>query len=190
MTSSARLALLLAGAAAPLAPAAAQVPAPLAAAVRASLAAQWAADSASVRLDWGAVPTAAALTPATPFSVLGRGTDGWYVALFRPPAGSPVAVKLRAGTMDTLTVAARPLTANTTLAAGEPLTASTALPPQMVKAGDAVHLEWRRSGIVVGLEGVALGSGALGQTVRVRLPERGGQRSGRVVGPDAVRLDS
>jgi flagella basal body P-ring formation protein FlgA len=221
MISSARLALLLA--AAPLAVAGAQVPAPLASAVATALAAQWSANSSEVRLEWGGVPGAAALTPTTPFRVLGRGTDGWYVALFQPSGGSPVALRVRAGTLDTLTVAARRLPANATLAAedirrearlrwgppaaatavpgegwvtrrplapGDPLTEATVLPPQMVKAGDAVHLEWRRAGIVVALEGVALGSGALGQTVRVRLAERGGQRSGRVVGPGAVRIDS
>jgi flagella basal body P-ring formation protein FlgA len=231
MSSSAKLRFWLALALAlPLArrPAAAQtaggpMPAGLDAAVAAGLAAEWSVDPAAVRLEWGAVPAAAVLGPATPFRLMGKGTDGWYVAVFEPRLSSPVAVRVRAGRHDPVTVAARPVgiyvvlaaadlrreartawgmpapggarpgegwVTRRPLAAGEAVTAATAVPPQLVKAGDAVQLEWQRGGVMVGLGGVALGSGALGETVRVRLAQRGGQRTGRIVGPNAVRLES
>jgi flagella basal body P-ring formation protein FlgA len=199
------------------------VPPAVAAAVLDGIAREWSADPAGIRLEWGAVPAAAVLGPTTPFRLMGKGTDGWYVAVFEPRLASPVAVRLRAGRVDTITVAARPLGINLVLAsedlrrdvrlawgnpaadgaqpgegwvtrrplaAGDPITAANAMPPQLVKAGDAVQLEWQRGGVMVGLGGIALGSGALGETVRVRLAERGGQRSGRIVGPNAVRLES
>lgn len=231
MSSSASLPLaallaLLMAAARPLpaqAPAGAGVPGSLARAVAGAVAAQWSADSTRVRLEWGPVPSAAALGPATPFRLMGKGTDGWFVAVFEPAAGSPAAVRVRAGVLDTVPVAARALGSGVTLAAtdirrdarvqwgapadsaitpgegwltrrplaaGDVLSATTVTPPQLVRAGEAVRLEWHRGGVAIGLDGVALGPGALGQTVRVRLAERGGQRSGRVVGPNAVRLDS
>ena len=229
MSSSARLALALTLALPPTGGVAVAqtgggaVPPALAGVVTAGFAKEWSTDSAAIRLEWGAVPGAAVLGPATPFRLMGKGTDGWYVAVFEPRLASPVAVRVRAGRLDTVTVAARPLAVSAVLTAadlrreariawgmpapggnepgegwvtrrplvaGEAVTAANAVPPQLVKAGEAVQLEWQRGGVVVGLGGVALGSGALGETVRVRLAERGGQRTGRIVGPNAVRLDS
>jgi flagella basal body P-ring formation protein FlgA len=145
------------------------------------------------------------------------------VTLFQPAAGSPVAVRVRAGVLDTALVAARPLARGAVLAAqdigtavrvrwarpgasqdrpgegwmtrrplavGEELSAVSVLPPQVVRSGDPVRLEWREGAVTVVLDGVALGSGAMGETVRVRLAERGGQRTGRITGPGSVRLDS
>jgi flagella basal body P-ring formation protein FlgA len=199
------------------------VPASLAAAVRASIADRWSVDSARVRLEWGSVPGAATLSAGMPFRLLGKGTDGWFVTLFEPAAGSPVAIRVRAGVFDSVSVATRTLAGGVELttadmrrearilwgspatdtlapaegwltrrplAAGDVFGPATATPPQVVRAGDAVRLEWSRGGVIVALDGIALGSGALGQIVRVRIAERGGQRSGRVSGPNAVRLDS
>lgn len=201
----------------------ASVPAPLAAAVGGAIADRWAVDSVRVRLEWGSVPGAAALSAATPFQLVGKGDDGWFVALFGPAAGSPVAIRLHAGVLDSVSVAARALGTGVELAAtdlrrdarvrwgaptapaaaslegwvtrrplakGDAISEANAAPPQVVHSGDAVRLEWRRGGVIVALDGVALGSAAMGQTVRVRIAERGGQRSGRVTGPNAVRLDS
>jgi flagella basal body P-ring formation protein FlgA len=235
MNSSARLALVAiavmaltaAGASAQAAskPSAARasVPAPLAAAVGGAIAGRWAVDSMRVRLEWGSVPGAAVLSAATPFHLVGKGDDGWFVALFGPAAGSPVAIRVHAGVLDSVSVAARALGTGVELVAtdlrrdarvrwgvpaaaalapaegrvtrrplaeGDAISDANATPPQVVRSGDAVRLEWRRGGVIVALDGVALGSAAMGQTVRVRIAERGGQRSGRVTGPNAVRLDS
>lgn len=223
MSSSASLALFALVLAATPVSAQATVPAPLAAAVGGAIASRWSVDSSRIRLEWGSVPGAASLSAGMPFHLLGKGDDGWFVALFEPVAGSPVAIRVRAGALDSVSVATRalgsdvelaasdlrrdarvrwgsPATNGATpaegwrtrrpLAAGEAFTAATAAPPQVVRAGDAVRLEWSRGGVLVALDGIALGSAALGQIVRVRIAERGGQRSGRVTGPNAVRLDS
>jgi flagella basal body P-ring formation protein FlgA len=190
--------------------------------VAGAVARQWSADSAAIQLEWGVIPTAAALSDSTPFSLSGKGGDGWLVALFAPVKKSPVAVRVRAGVLDSVAVAARPLASGTTLASGDfsreirlrwgvpvaeagpadgwvlrrslavgqELTPNTVMPPQVVRSGDEVRVEWQRGTVTVALEGVALASGALGETVSVRLAQRGGQRRGRVTGPGTVRLES
>lgn len=231
MSSFARLAVLAVGLATPCAAqGAAQgatsqagaVPAALAAAVAGTVARQWGADSAAVELEWGVVPSAAVLSDSTPFTLSGKGGDGWLVALFSPPRTSPVAVRVRGGVRSSVAVAARPLSSGAviadgditrdtrvrwgfpapdavpgegwvmrrSLAAGQELTGSTASAPQVVRSGDQVHVEWQRGAVTVGLEGVALASGALGESISVRLAQRGGQRRGRVTGAGSVRLES
>ncbi len=198
------------------------VPARLAAAVAGAVARQWAADSTAMRLEWGAIPSAAALSDSTPFSLSGKGGDGWLVVLFEPAKKSPVAVRIRAGLLDSVAVAARPVSSGTMLssadirkeekvewgvpttrtsslegwvtrrplAAGEQIAHSGVTAPQAVRSGDEVRIEWKRGIVTVALDGVALASGAIGETVSVRLAQRGGQRRGRVTGPGSVRLES
>lgn len=76
------------------------------------------------------------------------------------------------------------------LASGEVITASAAAPPVLVRAGQVVQLEWRRGSVTVGLEGTALNSAALGESVRVRPANGGGARTAVVAGPGRARLDS
>ncbi len=226
MISSARSAGLLLLLASPCAAQAhrpeAQVPGRLAAAVAGAAARQWVVDSARVRLEWGVVPTAAALSDSTPFSLSGKGADGWMIAVFTPATGSPAAVRVRVGLLDSVTVAVRSIARGATLAAGDSrrdervrwgvpapelvpgegwvtrrplaagdeITPSSATAPQVIKSGDQVRVEWRRGAVTVALDGVAMGSGALGESVSVRLAERGGQRRGKVMGPGSVRLES
>jgi flagella basal body P-ring formation protein FlgA len=179
-------------------------------------------DSSAIRLEWGAIPAAAALSDSTVFSLMGKGGDGWLVALFEPAGKSPVAVRVRAGVLDSVLVAARPLVSGSTLAvsdikaemkvrwgvpvsgarpgegwvlrrslaAGQELTLPSVSAPQVVRSGDPVRVEWQRGVVTVALDGIALASGSLGETVSVRLAERGGQRRGRVMGPGSVRLES
>lgn len=226
MSSFVKAALLLALSAAPCSAQAARpaVPVPplLAAAVAGAVARQWAADSAAVALEWGAVPTAAVLSDSTPFTLSGKGGDGWLIALFTPVRKSPVAVRVRGGIRASVAVAARSLPSGTTLgtgdvthetrvqwgiptiamppsdgwvmrrslAAGQELTASSVAPPPVVRSGDQVRVEWQQGAVTVGLDGVALAAGALGEAISVRLAQRGGQRRGRVTGPGSVRLES
>ncbi len=76
------------------------------------------------------------------------------------------------------------------LVAGEAITSGTVAPPLLVHVGDTVHLEWRRGAVVIAMDGTALGSGTAGQPVRVRITQRSEEKSGTIVGPDLVRLDS
>lgn len=226
MSSSANAALLLLLVATPgMAQAgrpAVAVPPRLAEAVAGAAATQLAADSSAVRLEWGAIPSAASLSDSTPFSLSGKGTDGWLVALFTPVAKSPLAVRVRVGVLDSVPIAARPVTRGATLApadvrreqrvrwgtssaavspeagwvarrafaAGDVITSSSVTAPQVVQSGDQVRVEWQRGTVTVALDGVALASGGMGETVSVRLAQRGGQRRGRITGPGSVRLES
>ncbi len=230
MTSFARLTLLVLGAIGLWAPAASgqdsaktALPEPLTAAVAGAVARAWSADSAAVRLEWGAVPAAAALTATTPFRLVGRGDHGTYVVLFEPAASSSAAVRVRAGVVDTMPVATRAIPKDVTIAAadierrssvrwgapsresavsvegwvtrrpvaaGEAIDAGNAAPPAIIRAGDSVQLEWSRGAVTVALEGVAMNAAGMGEPVKVRLPNRGGQRSGRVTGPGAARIGS
>ena len=198
------------------------VPPRLADAVAGAVATQLAADSSAIQLEWGAIPSAASLSDSTPFSLSGKGTEGWLVALFTPVGKSPLAVRVRAGVLDSVPVAARPITRGTTLApadirreqrvrwgassaaispeagwvtrrafaAGDVITPSSVTAPQVVQSGDQVRVEWQHGAVTVALDGVALASGGMGETVSVRLAQRGGQRRGRVTGPGSVRLES
>lgn len=201
---------------------AAPVPSGLAASVSAAVAALWATDAPAIRLEWGAIPSAVALSDTTPFRLTGKGAGGWLVALFRPAGRSAVAVRVRAGVVDSVMLAARPLAAGVTLEeadlrpatavrwgpprgetrpgagwitrravfTGDELGPSTVMAPQLVHAGDQVRVVWRQGPVTVALDGVALSSAALGETVSVRLAQRGGQRRGTVSGPGSVRLES
>jgi flagella basal body P-ring formation protein FlgA len=199
------------------------VPPGLGAAVAGAIASLWGVDSAGMRLQWGAVPAAAVLAADTPFQLLGKGDDGWFVLRVEPKVGSPAAVRVRAGAMDSVQVAARALAMNAALssadirtesrvrwgrppavgarvaegwvtrrpmAQGDLLSPANVRAPQVIRAGEPVRLEWQRGTVMIALDGVALNSAGLGEAVRVRLGERGGQRSGRASGPGAVRLDS
>lgn len=226
MSSFAKLALLAALVASPCVAQTARpvvtVPRRLAAAVAGAVARQWVVDSSAIQLEWGAIPSAAVLSDSTPFSLTGKGGDGWLIALFEPPMKSPVAVRVRGGVLDSVSVATRPLASGSTiapddivreirvhwgvpvpgttpgegwvlrrpLAAGQELTRATVSAPQVIRSGDPVRVEWQRGIVTVALDGVALASGALGETVSVRLAQRGGQRRGKVVGPGSVRLES
>jgi flagella basal body P-ring formation protein FlgA len=90
------------------------MPAGLAARVSADVAAVWSVPASAVRLEWGrGVP--ATVLEATPYRLAGRGTDGWFVVVFEP-AGGAAAVRLHAGTMDTVQVATRALPVGSRLA--------------------------------------------------------------------------
>lgn len=119
MISFARAGLLggLLVAASPLA-AQTTVPAGLSARVAESVARQWGVAPAAIRLEWGRVAANAHLADAAPFRLLGRGDDGWYAVLVGPDS-APAAVRLRAGHLDSVVVAARAVAARSTLAADD-----------------------------------------------------------------------
>lgn len=120
MTSSARSVVVLALALA-AGPAAAQtvvpepaVPEALAARVAQAVGDAWAADAAGIVLEWGR-RTGGPLETDTPFKLLGRGDDGWFVVTFSPAGAHAEAVRLRAGVRDSIPVAARAVRAGARL---------------------------------------------------------------------------
>jgi flagella basal body P-ring formation protein FlgA len=100
------------------APPAPPVPAALAARVGAVVAERWGVAPAAVRLEWPRVAAVPDLPDDAPLALLGAGRDGWYVVRATGPAGA-VALRVRAGTADTVTVAARPIAAGARLAAAD-----------------------------------------------------------------------
>jgi len=116
--SSARalLGLLLLGAPTALPAQEAAVPPALAARVAREIAGRWGVEPDHLRLEWGRVSARSELAPDAPFRLLGRGEGGWY-AIVAGPAASPVAVRVRAGSVDSVAVAARAVAARAPLAA-------------------------------------------------------------------------
>jgi len=53
-----------------------------------------------------------------------------------------------------------------------------------------VRLEWRRGTVLITLDGVVLDAGSLGQTVRVRVGQNRGAKTGTVLATGTVRLES
>jgi flagella basal body P-ring formation protein FlgA len=69
--------------------------------------------------------------------------------------------------------------------AGEPLRAPAVAPPSLVKSGESVRFRVRRGDVSLLFRGTALSSGALGDTIVVRLDVRRRYR-GVVTGPGFV----
>lgn len=69
------------------------------------------------------------------------------------------------------------------LAAGEILAWPAVVAPAVIATRDPVRLEWRRGGVSVMLEGVALGPASVGESVRVRVEGRARPISATVIGP-------
>jgi flagella basal body P-ring formation protein FlgA len=120
MTSSASLAVALglaAGTAAAAAPGA-TLPAALAERVAARIAAEWGVPAPAVALEWGLVPEGVPAATEATFRLAGRGTDGRWAVVFGLD-GRTTAVRLRAGVVGDVPVAARTLTAGSRLAAAD-----------------------------------------------------------------------
>lgn len=119
MTSFAELAFFLAVTALPAAPAQPPpVPPAAAAQVAARIAQDWRVPAEALRLEWGRAPAGATVPATTPFRLEGRGADGCFVAVFDAP-GSAVALRLRAGVVDSVPVAAHALGAGARLGPGD-----------------------------------------------------------------------
>jgi flagella basal body P-ring formation protein FlgA len=95
-----------------------EVSAALEARVAGAVAAVWRTEPSSLQLEWGLLREDATLPDDAPFRVVGRGTDGWFAVVFER-AGQPVATRVRAGVVDTVVVAARPLTRGMELSAAD-----------------------------------------------------------------------
>lgn len=73
--------------------------------------------------------------------------------------------------------------------AGELLTPPGVQPPLLVVSGQPVHLVWKSESLTISLQGTAVGSASLGETVFVRTNE-GHRMSGTVTGAATVLLSN
>lgn len=76
---------------------------------------QWNATGYKLRLEWGVVRQGRSISKGVVFRLVGNGTDGWFVVLFERDGRSPLAVRLRVASVDSVPVASRPLIAGATL---------------------------------------------------------------------------
>ncbi|MEX0911966.1 MAG: flagellar basal body P-ring formation chaperone FlgA, partial [Gemmatimonadota bacterium] len=72
---------------------------------------------------------------------------------------------------------------------GEPLEPPTIAPAPVVQPGDPVQLVWRDGLLELRMSGKAMSSGAIGESVRVRIDTRR-RYEGTVLEAGVVRLDS
>lgn len=74
------------------------------------------------------------------------------------------------------------------VAAGEALLWPAVQPPRAIEAGEAVRLFWARGGVRIEVEGVALNSARIGETVRARVAGRRDRLAGTVTAPGSAVL--
>lgn len=75
------------------------------------------------------------------------------------------------------------------ISAGEMLRAPAVSPPELVRAGETVEAVYSGRSVVLRVTGTAMGSGAMGERVLVRVDARR-RLEGVVIGPALVQLDS
>jgi len=102
----------------------APVPAPLEARVADAIGRMWQVPVGSLHLEWGHIGSQHPLSPGAEFRLLGHGEDGQFVIAFAQPGGQTIAARLRAGVVDSVLVAARPLLAGTKIGLGDVTLAS------------------------------------------------------------------
>ncbi len=73
------------------------------------------------------------------------------------------------------------------IALGQPLEAPAVAPPPVVRAGEPVRAVWTRGAITLSLEGVALGTAAVGEKVSFRT-ESGRRLLGVAAGPALIHI--
>lgn len=76
---------------------------------------RWNATAHRLRLEWGVARQGRSISQDAMFRLVGNGTDGWFVVLFERAGRSPLAVRLRVASVDSVPVAIRPLIAGATL---------------------------------------------------------------------------
>lgn len=80
---------------------------------------RWNATAYRLRLEWGVVRQGGSISTDGVFRLVGNGTNGWFVVLFERDGRSPLAVRLRVASVDSVPVASRPLIAGATLLDGD-----------------------------------------------------------------------
>ena len=93
-----------------------EVPPAVAARVADALALRWAVPVSRIVLAWGSAARLPYATPDVPFRLVGGDAAGWFAAVFEPEGHPAIAVRVRAGVVESVTVAARALTRGARLA--------------------------------------------------------------------------
>jgi flagella basal body P-ring formation protein FlgA len=78
--------------------------------------------------------------------------------------------------------------ARRSLAAGDPLAAPAIAPPALVRAGEAIALEWTSGTVRISMSGVALHAASAGDVVHVRVDGRPGRHAAVVTAPGRATL--
>ncbi len=84
--------------------------------VRAAIGRTWTVPAERVRIEWGRIGRAAVIGPDAAFRLFGGGRDGRFVVAVKTQSGGEAAIGVRAGLLDSVWVAARPMPAGTRLA--------------------------------------------------------------------------
>jgi len=93
-----------------------EVPPAVAARVADALAQRWAVPVSRVVLAWGSAARLPGAGPDVPFRLVGGDAAGWFAAVFEPEGHPAIAVRVRAGVVESVTVAARALARGARLA--------------------------------------------------------------------------
>ncbi len=97
----------------------APVPAALEARVADAIGRMWQVPVGSLHLEWGHIGSQHPVSPGAEFRLLGHGEDGQFVIAFAQPGGQTIAARLRAGVIDSVLVAARPLQSGAKVSLGD-----------------------------------------------------------------------
>jgi flagella basal body P-ring formation protein FlgA len=92
------------------------LPASLAERVARTIGERWHVPAPELRLEWGAIP-AQGVRDSAAFRLAGSGADGRFVVVLAPESGPPCAIRVRAGVLDTIAVAAHAIASGTRLVA-------------------------------------------------------------------------
>lgn len=114
----------------------APVPAALEARVADAIGRMWQVPVGSLHLEWGHIGSQHPVSPGAEFRLLGHGEDGQFVIAFAQPGGQTIAARLRAGVIDSVLVAARPLQSGAKVSLGD-VTMSSRLHWGAPPSGDA-----------------------------------------------------
>lgn len=83
-----------------------------------AVAKRWNVAASALQLEWGVLPPAGMPAASAPFKLLG-GTDGWFVLSIDTGDGDIAAVRVRAGSADSMCVATRDLARGERLVSGD-----------------------------------------------------------------------
>ncbi len=95
------------------------VPGPVADRVRAAIARTWTVGAEQIRIEWGRIGPTAVIGPDAAFRLFGGGRDGRFVVAVKTSTGGETAIGVRAGVLDSVWVAARPVPTGTRLKAAD-----------------------------------------------------------------------
>ncbi len=91
------------------------VPEPVAERIKTAIGRTWLVAGSQIQLEWGRINGNVTIAPDALFRLFGGGRDGRFVVAVRTSSGSEAAIGVRAGVLDSVWVAARPVGAGARL---------------------------------------------------------------------------